>query len=501
MSMEHRDVIIVGAGLSGIGAACRLGERCPERSFAILEAREAIGGTWDLFRYPGIRSDSDMHTLGYDFRPWTDAKAIADGPSIREYIRATAREHDVEAHIRFGHRVTRASWSTPEARWTLEVERADTGETVTFTCNFLHMCSGYYDYGQGYTPAIPGLDRFAGTLVHPQHWPDGFDYAGKRIVVVGSGATAVTLVPSLAERAAHVTMLQRSPSYILSLPSRDPFAQLLRRHLPERTAYAITRWRNVLQQTVFFQLSRRRPALVKRLIRKWTQAALPAGFDIDTHFKPRYDPWDQRVCLVPDGDLFNALSDGRADIVTDRIRTVTEDGLELESGRRLAADVIVTATGLNIQLFGGMDVAVDGRSVDFADTVAYKGMMFSGVPNLALALGYTNASWTLKADLVSDYVCRLLRHMDEHGYAEVLPVEPPASIERIPLLDFSSGYVTRALDTLPKQGGEVPWRLHQNYPRDIRMLRHGRVDDAGVRFLRAAAPAVAAPQPRVPVAA
>jgi monooxygenase len=497
MTPQHHDVLIVGAGLSGIGAACRLAAKCPQRSFAILEARDAIGGTWDLFRYPGIRSDSDMFTLGYAFKPWRDAKAIADGDSIRDYIRETAREHDIEKAIRFGHRVVRADWRTATNRWHVEVQRTDTGERLTMTCGFLYMCSGYYDYAEGFSPVLEGVEQFRGQVIHPQHWPEDLNYAGRRVLIIGSGATAVTLVPAMAERAAHVTMLQRSPSYVISLPARDGIADFLRRHLPARLAYSIVRWKNVLRATFFFQLSRRRPEFVKRLIRNWQEQSLPDGFDIDTHFTPRYNPWDQRLCLVPDGDLFAALSSGKASLVTDQIATFTEDGVKLASGQELEADIVVTATGLKVQLFGGMEVAIDGREVDVRDKVAYKGMMLSGLPNLALALGYTNASWTLKCDLVSDYVCRVLNHMDAHGYTRCLPIEPDASVRREPLLDLNSGYVLRALDHLPRQGDRLPWRLHQNYPLDVRMLRYGAIDDEGIEF---SAPVPAA-EPVVPLAA
>ncbi len=497
MPTEHHDVLIVGAGLSGIGAACQLRMKCPQRSFAILEARDAIGGTWDLFRYPGVRSDSDMYTLGYAFKPWREAKAIADGDSIRNYIRETAREYGVDSAIRYHHRVVRAEWRTATASWHVEVARGDTGERVEMTCSFLHMCSGYYSYAEGFTPELPGVERFEGQIVHPQHWPEDLDYAGKRVLIIGSGATAVTLVPAMADRAEHVTMLQRSPSYVISLPARDAVAGALRRWLPAGLAYTVVRWKNVLRASFFYRLSRRRPEAVKRMIRKWTEASLPADFDIDTHFTPRYNPWDQRLCLVPDGDLFQTLSSGRASIVTDRIATFTERGLELASGREIEADIVVTATGLNLQLFGGTELAVDGTPVDVSSRVAYKGMMLSGVPNFTLALGYTNASWTLKCDLVSDYVCRLLSHMAAHGYTRCLPVEPDASVERLPLLDLSSGYVLRATEWLPKQGDRLPWRLHQNYRRDVRMLRRGELDDEGIEF---SAP-VAATAPEVALAA
>jgi cation diffusion facilitator CzcD-associated flavoprotein CzcO len=489
--IEHVDVLIVGAGLSGIGTACHRLADSPGKTFAILEARDAIGGTWDLFRYPGIRSDSDMFTLGYSFRPWEEAKAIADGPSILTYIRETARDNDVEERIRFHHRVVGASWSSEDARWTVEAERTDTGETVRFTCGFLFTCTGYYRYDEGYTPHFEGTGRFHGRIVHPQHWPEDLDYTGKRVVVIGSGATAVTLVPAMSEKAAHVTMLQRSPSYVLSLPARDPIADFLRRKLPAKAAYPIVRWKNVLVTTLFFKLSRRAPGLVKRLIRKGVERRLPAGYDIDTHFKPRYNPWDQRMCLVPDDDLFRALRSGRASVVTDRIATFTENGIELASGAELEADVIVTATGLNLLPLGGINLSVDGRDVDISKTVGYKGMMLSGVPNLAYAVGYTNASWTLKCDLVAAHVCRLLNHMDRHGYAICNPREPDPSQPREPFIDFSSGYVQRAIDKFPQQGSIAPWRLYQNYPRDVWMLRHGALDDGAMEFTPAEAGATA----------
>jgi monooxygenase len=479
---EHVDVLIVGAGLSGIGAACHLRTEHPQRSFELLEMRDALGGTWDLFRYPGIRSDSDMHTLGYRFRPWTEAQAIADGPAILEYIRDTAREYDVERHIRYGHRVVRASWSTPDARWTVEVERTDTGERVARTCHFLLVCSGYYDYERGYLPDFPGLERFGGRFVHAQHWPEDLDHAGRRVVVIGSGATAVTLVPAMAEDAASVTMLQRSPTYIVAMPGRDPVADLLRRRLPERAAYFLTRWKNVLMQSVSYKLSRRRPALAKRLIRLGVKRQLPAGYDVDTHFKPRYDPWDQRVCLVPDGDLFQAIRRERASIVTDHVETFTETGVRLRSGRELEADIVVAATGLNLLALGGIQLVVDGREVDISQTMAYKGTMLEGVPNAAFLVGYTNASWTLKADLASEYVCRLLRHMDEHGHRQCVPVNDDPAMGREPLLDFSAGYVLRKRDEFPDQGTRAPWRLHQNYALDIRGFRFARLEDGVMRF-------------------
>jgi monooxygenase len=486
MSPEHVDVLVIGAGLSGIGAACHLQAECPDKSYAVLESRGAIGGTWDLFRYPGIRSDSDMFTLGYAFKPWTGAKAIADGDSIREYIRETAREHGVEEKIRFHHQVLSADWSSADARWTVTARRTDTGETVELTCSWLSVCSGYYRYDEGFRPEFPGEQRFAGELIHPQHWPEDFDATGKRIVVIGSGATAVTLVPNLATDAAHVTMLQRTPSYIMSLPGRDPLADLLRSRLPAKVAYPIVRWKNVLTTTAMFQASRRWPNGVRKLIRRLTEKQLPAGFDVDRHFTPPYDPWDQRLCLVPDGDLFRALREGTASIETDRIATFTETGIELESGEHLDADVVVSATGLNLLAMGGMSLTLDGERVDVPETVSYKGMMLSGVPNFSMVIGYTNASWTLKADLVNRYVCRLLQHMDRRGLAVATPLAPPEGAD-LPFLDLAAGYVQRSLAQLPKQGQRTPWRLHQNYIRDVQLMRRGPLEDEGITF--SAAPA------------
>ena len=476
--MEHFDVLIVGAGLSGIGAGAHLTMKCPAKSFAILEGRAASGGTWDLFRYPGIRSDSDMYTLGYRFRPWSDPKAIADGPAILKYIRETAAEFGLDRKIRYRHRVRRAEWSSDAGRWTVE---AETGEgPVRLTCNFLYLCTGYYDYENGYTPDWEGMDRFRGRIVHPQKWDENLDYTGKRVVVIGSGATAVTLVPAMAERAAHVTMLQRSPTYIVARPSEDAIANWLRRLLPARAAYALTRWKNVLLGMFFYKLSRRRPSVMKRLIAKGVKKEL--GEDALADFTPQYNPWDQRLCLVPDADLFRAIRAGKASVVTDHIERFTETGLQLKSGARLDADIIVTATGLVLKLMAGLQLVVDGAPVDLSKTIAYKGMMYSDVPNVASAFGYTNASWTLKCDLTAEYVCRLLKYMDRHGYDTCTPRVADASIEAEPVLDFTSGYVQRALDTLPRQGSKTPWRLHQNYVRDVRMMRFGRVDDGTMEF-------------------
>jgi monooxygenase len=475
---EHVDVLIIGAGLSGIGAACQLTTRMPGKSVAILESRGASGGTWDLFRYPGIRSDSDMFTFSYPWRPWPSDTALADGPLILDYMRTVAREYDVDRLIRYHHRVTAASWDSESARWTVTVDRD--GETITMTTGFLWSCAGYYDYERGYSPEFAGAEAFRGRLIHPQHWPEDLDYAGKRVVVIGSGATAVTLVPAMAQDAAHVTMLQRSPTYILPLPGRDPLARLLRR-LPDKQRFAVVRWKNVLSQLGTFTLARRRPALARKLIRATNVKALPEGYPVDEHFRPRYNPWEQRLCIVPDGDLFKAIRDGSAEIVTDTIETFTETGLRLASGRELEADVVVSATGLNILMFGGLKFEVDGRPVDLAQTMAYKALMLSGVPNFAYTVGYTNASWTLKADLVVDYVCRLLDHMERRGLRSVVP-ERDASVGEMPFIDFSAGYVLRALDRVPKQGDRAPWLLKQNYLTDLRTIRRDAIDDGVLRF-------------------
>ena len=477
--VEHLDVLIVGGGLSGIGAGYHLHAQCPEKTYAILEARGCIGGTWDLFRYPGIRSDSDMYTLGYRFRPWTGPKAIADGASILGYVRDTAREHGIDQQVRYHHRAVRAEWSTADARWTVEAERGEARETVRLTCGFLFMCTGYYRYEEGYTPPFDGTERFAGEVVHPQHWSADVEYAGKRVVVIGSGATAVTLVPALAREAAHVTMLQRSPSYIVSLPAEDPLARTVQRFLPSGVGDPIMRWKNILLTMLSFQVARRRPELMKAILKKATARQLPAGFDVDAHFTPSYNPWDQRLCVAPDGDLFKAIRSGRVSILTDRIDTFTETGLALASGTELEADLVVTATGLNLLALGGLQLTVDGQQVELGKAMGYKGMMLSGVPNLAFAVGYTNASWTLKCDLTCGYVCRLLKWMDAHGYTQCMPARDP-SVGELPFIDFSSSYVLRAVEQFPKQGSKAPWRLYQNYPRDILSLRFGAIHTAAL---------------------
>ena len=481
MTIEHVDVLIVGAGLSGIGAAYHLKKHCPGKTYAILEGREAIGGTWDLFRYPGIRSDSDMYTLGYSFKPWKAAKAIADGPSILGYVRETAREHDVDRHIHFKHMVKRASWSSETATWTVEAEHD--GASVKFTCNFLYMCAGYYRYSSGYTPDFAGTERFKGRIVHPQLWPEDLDYSGKKVVVIGSGATAVTLVPEMAKTASHVTMLQRSPTYVVSRPAEDGVANWLRSKLPAMTAYGITRWKNVLFQMLFFNMARKKPEKVKERLLGMVREHLGPDYDIGTHFTPSYNPWDQRLCLVPDADLFASIKSGASSVVTDHIETFTETGIQLKSGKTLDADVVVTATGLQMQLLSGMEVVVDGEVADLSQSMSYKGMMFSDVPNLASAFGYTNASWTLKADLTSEYVCRLINHMKRTGADFCVP-RVDGEMEVAPWLDFSSGYVTRAIGQFPKQGLRKPWKVHQNYALDLAALRLGKVEDGVMQFGR-----------------
>jgi cation diffusion facilitator CzcD-associated flavoprotein CzcO len=477
---EHVDVLIVGAGLSGIGAAHHLQTAFTGRSYAILEAREAIGGTWDLFRYPGVRSDSDMQTLGYRFRPWTQASAIADGPAILKYVRDTAAEAGIDRHIRFGHRVVKAEWSTSDSQWT--VEAVHDGTPVQVTAKFLYVCSGYYHYDAGYTPDFPGIERFQGAVVHPQQWPEDLDYAGKKVVVIGSGATAVTLVPAMAGDAAHVTMLQRSPTYVVARPAEDAIANRLRRRLPLGLAYGLTRWKNVLLGMYFYQLCKRRPDRAKALIMQGLRFCLGPDYDIGTHFTPRYNPWDQRLCLVPDADLFRAIRQKTVSVVTNEIDTFTETGIRLRSGKELPADLIVTATGLSLQLLGGMTLAVDGKTINPGDTIAYKGMMYSDVPNFAVVSGYTNASWTLKADLVCEYVCRLLNHMQKNGLRQCTPRLDDPAMERLPWVDFSSGYIQRAIDQFPKQGARRPWRLHQNYAFDLMSLRFGSVRDKAMVF-------------------
>lgn len=482
MSIEHIDILIVGAGLSGIGAAAHIKKNCPGRSFAVLEGRDTLGGTWDLFRYPGIRSDSDMYTLGYAFRPWTEKKSIAEGGTILKYIADTSRDHGIDKHIRYGHRVTRADWSSTDTRWNVELEKGPQRERVQLSCNFLYICTGYYNYQQGYTPAFAGTERFSGRIVHPQQWADDIEYAGKRVVVIGSGATAVTLVPTMAATASHVTMLQRSPTYVVSRPSEDRLADWFRQHLPSGLAYSLTRWKNVLLGMFFYRLSKRRPERIKKLIIDGVKKSVGPDCDVDKHFTPSYKPWDQRVCLVPDADLFKAIRKGKASVVTDHIDTFTETGIKLRSGQELEADVIVTATGLDLLALGGMELLVDGTAVVMNKTMSYKGMMLAGVPNLVYVTGYTNASWTLKADLVGDYACRLLNTMARKGWRQCTPTLNDVRVKEESWIDFTSGYIQRSIDKFPTQGNRKPWRLHQNYALDLITLRYGSVEDGTMVF-------------------
>ncbi|HEY9556543.1 MAG TPA: NAD(P)/FAD-dependent oxidoreductase [Acidimicrobiales bacterium] len=491
--MEHLDVLIVGAGLSGIGAGHHVQTECPWASYAIFEARDSIGGTWDLFRYPGLRSDSDMFTLGYSFRPWDGEKTIADGASILQYIKDTAAAEGIDSKIRFNHRIVSAAWSSDEARWHVVAERTDTGEQVEVTCGFYFACSGYYRYDRGHQPDFPGIDRFRGRVVHPQHWPEDLDHSDQRVVVIGSGATAVTLVPSMARNAAHVTMLQRSPSYIGSLPEKNPVAEVLRKVLPERWSAPLIRWTLALGTQAFYQVSQRYPGPVKKVLRKGVQRQLPPGYDVDTHFSPSYNPWDQRFCAVPDGDLFKAISSGAASVVTDHVDTFTETGIRLRSGEELEADIVVTATGLELLFLGGVELTVDGEALDVSTRLTYKGMMLEGVPNLAVAIGYTNASWTLKCDLTCGYVTRLLNHMRTTGLRQCTPVNSDPEVTEQPLLGLSSGYVLRSADRFPKQGSKFPWQVHQSYLRDYRALKRSDVVDPAMRFTNPAPSAAPVP--------
>ena len=480
---EHLDVVIVGAGISGISTAWHLQDRCPTKTYAILERRENIGGTWDLFKYPGIRSDSDMFTLGFRFKPWTSAKAIADGASIWNYINEAAAENGIDKHIRTGHRVTSVDWSDADNRWTINIEHA--GERTQITASFLSVCSGYYNYDEGYAPEFPGAADFAGQIIHPQHWPEGLDYAGKKIVVIGSGATAITLIPSLVnEGAGHVTMLQRSPTYIGSLPLVDPVAAQANKYLPKNVAHVVNRWKAIAMATGQYQLARKFPKMFKKALKDMATRRLPEGFDYEKHFSPRYNPWDERVCLAPNGDFFKTIKSGKADVVTDTIETFTPTGIKLTSGEELQADIIITATGLNMQLFGGATATRNGEPIDLTKSMTYKGLMLSGVPNMAITFGYTNASWTLKADLVSEFICRVLNYMDANGFDRVEPQHPGDAIDEEPFMDFTPGYFRRAMDTLPKSGSEAPWKLKQNYFFDLRLIRHGKVDEESLHFTK-----------------
>ncbi|MEO1651934.1 MAG: NAD(P)/FAD-dependent oxidoreductase [Bacteroidota bacterium] len=480
-NLQYFDVIIVGAGLSGIGAAHYIQKRCPNKSYALLEMRSSMGGTWDLFRYPGIRSDSDMYTLGYAFRPWKEAKAIADGPSILKYIKDTASDEGIDKNIQYQRKVIDAAWDSKEAKWFITTENPETQEKNQYACNFLFMCSGYYSYKEGYTPDFKGTQDFKGTIVHPQKWPEDLNYDQQKVIVIGSGATAVTLVPEMAKRAEKVTMLQRSPTYIVAKPSRDFFANIFRKTLPSKLAYSINRWRNVLMGLLFYKLSRSRPNFVKGLIKKGVRKSLGKDYDVDTHFNPKYNPWDQRLCLVPDEDLFAAIKAGKADVVTDHIDHFTEKGIRLKSGQELEADLVVTATGLKLSVLDGMTLRVDGKEVHYPDHFMYRGMLISDIPNLAISIGYTNASWTLKTDLTCEYVCRLINEMDKTNTKSITP-RIKEDINEEPLLDFNSGYVLRSINQLPRQGHKKPWKLNQNYPLDVLNIKYSSLKDKALEF-------------------
>ena len=481
MASNHFDVVIIGAGLSGIGAASHLERDAPNKTYAILESRSAMGGTWDLFRYPGVRSDSDMHTLGYSFKPWKHERAIADGPAILDYIRETAKEYDVAKHIRYNQRASKISWDSASATWTISIKQ-EGKRASKITCNFIYSCTGYYNYEKGYTPDFEGVEQFKGQIVHPQQWPEDLDYSGKNVVVIGSGATAITVVPSMAKTAKHVTMLQRSPTYVVSRPSKDKFALKLARYLPANLAYLITRWKNVSMQALIYQYSRRRPEKMKAALLSLTRKELGGKVDVDTHFNPSYNPWDQRLCLVPDGDLFRSLRKGTSSVVTGHIKTFTKTGIKLESGDLLKADLVVSATGLELLPMGGMAIEVDGKLMSLPDTLGFRGMMLSDIPNFVLAAGYTNASWTLKCDLTSEYVCRMLNHMDKKGFQYCVARNLDPNMERVAFLDLASGYVDRSIDSFPKQGTRSPWKLYQNYLLDIISLRFGSMQEKEMEY-------------------
>jgi cation diffusion facilitator CzcD-associated flavoprotein CzcO len=490
MTSEHVDVVVVGAGLSGIGAGYHLQTMSPDRSYVILEGRDGLGGTWDLFKYPGIRSDSDMHTLGFSFKPWTEAKSIADGPSILQYLKQTVAQFGIDKNIRYGQLVTKAEWSTDDAQWTVTSTNKATGASNTISCSFLFMCSGYYSYKKGHTPEFAGRERFKGTVVHPQDWPTDLDYAGKRVVVIGSGATAVTIVPSMADKAAHVTMLQRSPTYMVSRPDHDVMANRMRKVLPPKMAYNLTRFKNTWRQQLVYNKTRTDPDKVKQLLLGGIKMELGADYDIAKHFTPAYNPWDQRLCLVPNGDFFKSMREGKASVVTDHITSFTETGIQLASGEHLDADIIITATGLELVTLGEMDFFVDGSQVDFAKTWTYKGFAYSDIPNLASTFGYINASWTLRSDLTAEYVCRLLNHMRKKGVTQCTPRlrEQDHNMKERPWIDgFSSGYMQRMMHRMPRQGDHEPWINPQNYRRDKKMFKHSPIDDGVMQFSKQSA--------------
>lgn len=481
--VEELDVVIVGAGISGISAAWHIQDRCPGKTYAVLEARDSLGGTWDLHRFPGVRSDVDMFTFGFRFRPWPDASTVSPAHSIMRYLRDTVAESGVDRHIRYGTKVIGCNWSSDEGKWTVRTRDGATGTIKVYRCEFLFVCTGYYDYAKGYVPNFPGLDKFQGTFVHPQHWPEDLDYQGKKVVVIGSGATAVTVVPAMAHGGAgHVTMLQRSPSYVLSIPRVDPSTAVLQKLLPVRIAHPLIRWKNYGYQFAQFELSRRAPKLVRAFIRRSVRMQLPKGYPVDVHFRPKYNPWDERLCLVSGGDLFRAIRSGKAEVVTDEIETFTPGGIKLRSGIEIKADIVVSATGFNLMLFGGIEGTIDGKPVNPSESTVYKGSMLSGVPNLAFTIGYTNAPWTLKADLVSEYVCRVLNYMTEHGYNVATPILEGEATDTSLMGDFTPGYVRRSSDILPRQGEKRPWRLSMSYILDLFDIRHSTIDDGVLRF-------------------
>jgi monooxygenase len=483
--MDHLDVVIVGAGISGIGAACHMEDHCPGKSYALLESRQALGGTWDLFRYPGIRSDSDMHTLGFSFKPWRAAKSIADGASIRDYLHEAVDEYEIEKKIRYNQALRRASWSTADKRWTLEIEQTDTKTTQQLSCGLLFMCSGYYNYDRGYRPDFEGAEDFKGQIVDPQFWPEDLDYADKRIAVIGSGATAMTIVPSIADTAAHVTMVQRSPTYVVSRPDQDAIANFLRKIMPAKWAYAITRFKNVQLQRFMYNRTRSNPQPIKARLLKMVQDELGEDYDVEKHFTPKYNPWDQRLCLVPNGDIFKSIREGKASVVTDHIDRFTESGIQLESGDKVEADIIVTATGLEMKVLGGVEFEMDGEAIDFADTFTYKGMMYSGVPNLVQTFGYVNASWTLRADLNSEFVCRVLNLMDKKQAKVFIPRmrEEDRDMPELPWVgDFTPNYINRVMHLFPHQSDRDPWRNTQNYTLDKKIIRHAPLEDGVLTF-------------------
>ena len=480
MATEYFDVLIIGAGLSGIGSACHLKKQCADKSFVILEGREAIGGTWDLFRYPGIRSDSDMFTLGYEFKPWINKKGIADGGDICNYIREAAEENNVVPHIRFGHKVKAARWNSERALWTVEAQLAD-GSKKEYCANYLISCTGYYSYEEGFTPEFAGRDDFKGDIVHPQFWPENYNYAGKKVVVIGSGATAVTLVPAMTDKAAHVTMLQRSPSYVVSVPQKDPMVKMLQWLLPQKWAYKVIRGRNISITLALYNFCKKFPNAARRLLQLGVKSQLPSDYNMN-NFTPKYSPWDERLCAVPEGDMFKALSSGKADVVTDHIDRFVEKGIRLKSGKVLDADIIITATGLKVQMMGQMDISIDGKAFVPNQSMSYRGVMFENLPNMAMVFGYTNSSWTLKADLIGNWICRLLKHMDQKGVRQVTPRCTISNMQRVPFINMQSGYIARIKDQLPTQGDVRPWKLYQNYFLDMTLLKMADMDDPSLEY-------------------